>query len=261
MSRLSGSTQIETGIKMLWSLAKIKFIEAIDNKKSNNPLLRVFFDSDLGSPVEKAVEQAYSMSTYEAIKDKLPNWNIADKAAKSLGGILGKLSAKVLDVAKLNYKYFKGQITSTQYTYEITKRTLCTAAAVIDKSWDWIGDKVKGGTIGILNSLGVPIETAEFITDSVGAIFNVVKEPFLNFIKSEKTAKFVAEGVQKVIGGIKKVINSAKEKIPPIVEKIADSIGIGVKKVVEVAKNTTSIIAKKAKEVGNWVWNKIKSIW
>lgn len=261
---VSGTTQIENGLKMIWSIAKINCVQAIDKSKTNNPLLRIYFDSDLGSPVEKSVEQAYAITLFEVIKENLPDWKIANKAAKVLGNALGKIAAKALDVAKLNYKYFKNQINIDQYTYEATKRTLCTVATLIDNSWDFIGNTIKGGTISILTYLGVDYNTAQNITEKASTVLNVIKPYVIAGIKSKKVVSLVAEGVKKVAAGVKKVVSVVSkntERIPSVVTTIAQAIEKPVEKVISFAKETTKTIVDNSRKAGNWLLNKIKSIW
>ena len=114
---MNGLTQIGVGLKILGSWIKTEAIEGADRIARDNPMVRVFLDSPIGSDIEKEVEKAYSTAWYKKIKStsigKLP-----DEVIIPLGKLIGQGTARVLDMTKLNYQLAKGWITAIQYRNE-----------------------------------------------------------------------------------------------------------------------------------------------
>lgn len=247
MSRLSGNFKINTGLSMCWSLLKMKYNTSIDKLKSTNPLLRVYFDSDLGSPVEKTVEEAYAASLYKYLKTISPNWKPAQKLAKYLGTRLAGMAAKALDLAKLNYKYFKGVIDADQYETEYSKRFLSLFATIVDKSWKYIENGIKVGGTAVLTYMGIDPNSAKMVTEKVFTVLSYIKPAIIEAIKSDKAVKLVKQAIRATSSGIMKLYEKGKEAVEvskSIVTKIADTINVNVSKLKSFAEKTCKTIAK-----------------
>ncbi len=252
MKTLIGMLQIETGAKMIWSCKKV-FTEFIDSRKCNNPLLRMYFDSDLGSPIEQTLEQTYAYASYETIKHCLPENSCCNNFAEILGNTLARLSIKVLDVTKLNYKYFNGHINFAKYNYELTKRTLCTIATVIDNGWFFIKQPMNKGICGVLVFLQIDKESAQYFADITCNFISMAKHLITKQLRSEEVINFVSKGVQKIATGIIHL----KDKAQATIKKISQILDTTYDKIVDFAANTVNRIHTATNQVVNWVRNLI----
>lgn len=254
MSLFSGLNKLGVGLQTLWAWSKAKVIEGVDNVARKNPMVRIFLDTPIGHPIEQEVEKAYSTACYKKIRSTaIGQWS--EKLSRGLGKMIGQTSARILDLTKLNYLLTTGKITLTRYLDEMTKRTLCGAAAIIDKGWAVISPFVKNGLKGLLGFMGMDFLTAEYISQAVNIGITLAKDKIVAFVRSSKTIVvaqkvvcFIAEGVKdtvegakaeykKVVKAVKKVATAAKTKVinlyngaKRVLGSMADTVGDVVEK-------------------------------
>ncbi|MCD8261237.1 MAG: hypothetical protein LUD15_06930 [Bacteroides sp.] len=253
---LAGNIDINIGLKAVWGIVKTKYIESIDQAKANNSLLRIYFDSDLDSPTEIVVEQACAASIYQSLKENLPDWKIADKAARSLGNFLGKLSVQSLDIAKLNYQFLREKIGENQYIHHSTKRTLATLAGIVDTGWVFMGNAIKLGISQTLQFFQVPENIARYTADKIHIGLCFLKSRIVNLIKSDRTALLFSRGIIKIKEGIKSIAESGKkifEKVPPILKKVSAAVKEPVEVLYKSIKNAAEKVGETVKKVKGWL--------
>lgn len=240
MNTINGLNQIGIGLKILGSWIKTEAIEGADKIARNNPMIRVFLDSPIGSNIEKEVEKAYSAAWYKKIKSTIIG-KLPDKVIVSLGKLIGQGTARVLDMTKLNYQLAKGWITITQYKSELTKRTLCGVATVIDKGWLIVRPLVKKGLKEVLGYIGVPEEAAKKAANCCTLALGLAKKEIAKFLRSERRIEVTQNIVNTISEGVVKVVEAGKkvsEKTTEVIRNIANAAGKTVKALYEDAKTT-----------------------
>lgn len=240
MNTINGLNQIGIGLKILGSWIKTEAIEGADKIARNNPMVRVFLDSPIGSDIEKEVEKAYATAWYKKIKDTFIG-RLPDEVIIPLGKLIGQGTARILDMTKLNYQLAKGWITTIQYRNELTKRTLCGVATVIDKGWLIVRPIVKKGLKGVLEYIGVPEEVAKKAARHCTLALGLAKKEIAKFLRSEKVIEVTQNIVNTISEGVVKVVETGKrvsEKTTEVITNIASTAGKTVKALYEDAKTT-----------------------
>lgn len=240
MNAMNGLSQIGVGLKILGSWIKTETIEGADKIAKNNPMVRVFLDSPIGSDIEKEVEKAYAAAWYKKIKDTFIG-RLPDAMTVSLGKLIGQGTTRVLDITKLNYQLAKGWITAIQYRNELTKRTLCGIATVIDKGWLVVRPIVKKGLKGVLEYIGIPEGAAKKAARCCTLALGLAKKEIAKFLRSEKVIEVTQNIVNTVSEGVVKVVEAGKKvnkKTTELITNIATATGKTVKTLYEGAKTT-----------------------
>lgn len=252
---MNGLTQIGIGLKALGSWIKTEIIEGADKTARNNPMIRVFLDSPIGSDIEKEVEKAYSAAWYKKIKGTFMG-KLSDTTAISLGKLIGQGTARVLDMTKLNYQLAKGWITAIQYRNELTKRTLCGVATVIDKGWLVVRPIVKKGVKGVLEYIGMPEVAAKKATKYCTLALGLAKKEVAEFLRSKKVIEVTQNIVNTVSEGVIKVVEAGEkvsEKIAEVITNLATSTGKTAKEFIKGTKE----FYKGSKTTLKKVWHKL----
>lgn len=239
MGLFEGLNQMGAGLQILWSWSKAKMIQGVDLVAQKNPMMRIYLDTPVGHPIEKEVEKAYSAACYKKIRSTaIGQWS--DKLSIGLGKMIGQTSARILDFTKLNYQLATGKILLVPYLDEVTKRTLCGAAAVIDKGWAFIAPVVKNGLKGALGYVGLDLETAEKVSQAVSIGIAFTKSKVVDFMRDSKTIEVTQKAVRLVAEGVKTVVKKAKtvcQKVVKTVESVATVVKTTVGNLWEGAKN------------------------
>lgn len=252
MGVFEGLNKMGAGLQALWSWSKAKTIQGIDKAAQNNPMMRIYLDTPIGHSIEKEVEKAYSAACYKTIRNLVVGqWS--EKLSRGLGKLIGQASARVMDFTKLNYHLVKGKITLIEYLNEATKRTLCGAAAVIDKGWAFIVPVVKNGLKAGLGFIGLDLATAEKAAQAISIGLSFVKGKVVNFIRDSKTVELAQKVVRVVAEGAKTVIKGATT----VCQKVAKTMD----KVATVAKTTMNGLWEGAKSFCGTVTDKVSSFW
>lgn len=261
MSAINGLIKIGVGVKTLNSWIKTKAIEGADKIARNNPMVRIFLDSPIGSNIEKEVEKAYSTSRYKKIKSTIIG-KLPDSVSVSLGKLIGQGTARVLDMVKLNYQLAKGWINSIQYRSELTKRTLCGISTILDKGWTVVRPFIQKGLQGILQHIGVTDEFAHKAATACSHALGLVKKEVSEFIKSDKVIEVTQNIVNAVSEGIVLVKEAGKaivKKTTEVITTIATAAKKGVQALYEGAKTTLKAGYDTIKsKVTGW-WKKVTS--
>lgn len=249
MNAINGLIKIGVGVKTLNSWIKTKAIEGADNIARNNPMVRIFLDSPIGSNIEKEVEKAYSTSWYKKIKSTIIG-KLPDSVSVSLGKLIGQGTARVLDMTKLNYQLAKGWISAIQYRNELTKRTLCGTSTIINRGWALVRPFIQKGLQGILQYIGVPEGFAHKAATACSHALGLVKKEVSEFIKSDK----VIEVTQNIVNAVSEGIVLVKEAGKAIVKKTTEVITT----IATAAGKTVTALYEGAKSVGKKMYDSAK---
>ncbi len=106
----------------------------ISSSKKEGDILKVFYDSEIGSPIEKSVEKVISVSVYKSLIKYFPKLKFEGKTAIAVG----RSVLFLLDRSKLMYHYRKGRINETRYYDELAKRYASIVVAVVRRGEDML---------------------------------------------------------------------------------------------------------------------------
>lgn len=241
-----GKILLNEGLKPLSSILKIGGLPDIPNMLINIDLeVRMFLDSELGSPIEQVVEKAWTASCCKAVKSCLPtSFKWVNDVAERIGVFIARSGMNLADMTKLNYQYGKGMITLDKYSTEFADRTLAIAKSVVTVSYRNLRHLADHGvyitTKVISQSLEVPQEAAEQIASTVSKGINFLlicaKKPIMKLIESEGAKTVVAACVKTVCKGVDVI----KEEAPKVVNKIATVVHKSVEQVKSIAQSVVS---------------------
>lgn len=239
----------------------------VNYSRKTSPLLRMYYDSDLGSPIEKKIEEAFSASTYDTLKKFCPDWKWAQNACQSVGAWIAHKTTQALDASKLVYQIGQGRIEPEQAYNEIAKRTtagLFSVGKAVYRFCPWV--------MGKASDLLLPESASELLKKGVDIAARCTIGKLSKMIFSEKNRqrfeRFTAEGlkvahtavrnvIRVVDTAIDKTVNAAKrgaEFIGAVAEKVGEGVSSLTNKVVETAKTIGSTVKSVAKKV----WSRIK---
>lgn len=270
----SDKHQIQTGLSGPFSIIRMLHNTAVDYSKNKNPLLRMYYDSDLNSPIETTVEKMMADSYYNTVCEHLPKWKPLKKMARGLGCLIAYVQCRVLDTSKLNYQYFKGLINREQYYNETARRLVSGTVAIINKGWPLLGGTIKGGVAGILQVMGVDSNTAQNVADKIWLGATIAKGYIGKIINTEKLKEraqnLISRGLQlastalntviKVVQDPQKTFQEGVRKTKQFVERVAETIHEESSAFMEKVSETVHTVVENAKTTAKKVWNRIKSL-
>ncbi len=246
--------------------------KAVSSMKKGNPLIRMYYDSELGSPIEGAVEKAFAASTCDTLKKFYPDWQWAKKTCNAVGSWIAHKAVQALDTSKVVYQASNGMITKERAYNEVAKRTtaglfvvgkvLCRAGHVIGHMTSTISEHILPEGVNKLVKKGVDI--------LVGESLRFVRKKVFSEKNKERVTKFVEKGLEVAVTATHKIIESvdrALDKGAEVVRKtkeflgnVADKVGEKVEsfatKVVEATKNLGSKVKEGAKKIWKRLWGR-----
>lgn len=235
----------------------------VDVAKETNPLLRMYYDSDLGSPIEGEVEKAFAAASYDTLKKYVPNWKPALNLCKSIGNWIAHKKVQALDVSKVVHHISTDRISTDQAYHELAKRTTtglfavgkvaCRAAHVIGVLSSKISDTLLPEDINDLIKKGFDLVAGESLRKVRNKIFS--KE------NKERVTHLVEQGFKVAHTATKKIINNvdkALDKTQVFVEKVAKKVGEELKPFKNKVVSTAKTVGNAVKEGAKWVLNKLK---
>lgn len=239
---------------------------AVNHARRTNPLLRMYYDSDLGSSIEQKVEETFAASTYDTLKKFCPNWKLAQNACQSVGAWIAHKTTQVLDASKLVYQIGQGRIKPEQAYYEIAKRAtagLFAVGKVVSKIGAWSLTKV---------SDVLPEDTPDFIKKGVDRVARVGIGKGINKIFSDENRQrfenFTTEGLKVAHTAVRNVIRAVDTTIDIAVDvtkrgvefigAVAEKVGEGIVSFKNKVVDTTKTIGSTVKGVAKKLWSKVK---
>ena len=228
MSSLPPKFSLAECLYRLSSWSKEKHVERIEYKKNTSVMMQMYYDSELGSPIEQHVEKTLASASYNSIKSFLPKWKLTDNVAKFLGNRIAHRQIKKMDQEKLKYQFCKGYISEDKYIKESSKRFVTSTITFVNNSWPLVTIGLKKGSEVILIGSGVDIETAKKVSTWIVTGVNLVKKPVTDFLKEnrvkEKTENFVYKTTQKFVDNTRRLVNYVDEKIDKAREKTKEFV-------------------------------------
>ena len=231
---------------------------AIDVEKEKNLLIRIYYDSDLGSPIEKEVEKAFAASTYDNLKKFFPKWEPAQNLCKSIGSWIAHKKAQGLDLSKVVHHISTDRISADQGYHEIAKRTtagLFSIGKIASRVTHLIGKGAHKFADMVLGE-GVSDFVRTTVTIVAGETLRRVRNKIFSEESKKKVTKFVETGLKVAHTATKKIINfvdSATDKAQNVVEKTVSFISDIAKKCGEQLKPFKDKVVDTAKTIGNAV--------
>lgn len=249
MGMISNKLTVLSGLKVIGQAAKMKFAEAVGNRVSESPLLNSFFESELGSPIEKEMSKLAAFSLYKTVKSNLPGGKVGHFMAEQIA----KKAVGMMDWAKVSYQYHLGKITGLRCIDEYANRICASTATFVEMVIIANGNKIAGCLEKVLVGIGMPDAVAK-ITRLVPTLLVVNREKIRNFIKNDvptfvhKTAELVNEGANMVSRGL----TCLKDKAEKLVEKVAVALEKSVDKVITCGTSLYNKGKDALKSIGNW---------
>lgn len=246
--------------------------KAVTGIKNLNPLVRMYYDSNLGSPIEGEVEKAFAASTCDTLKKFCPDWKWAKNACNTVGTWIAHKAVQALDSSKVIYQASNGIISPDRAYSEIAKRTtagLFSVGKVLCRAGHWVGTLTSKISDHILPE-GVNNLVKKGVDLVVGESLRSIRKNIFTEKNKERVTKFVEKGMRvavtvtsNIIHTVDKIIDKAPEvakKTINFIEKTAEKIGEKaeqfVDKVVDTAKNIGGKIVEGGKKLWNWLRGK-----
>ncbi len=227
----------------------------VDSIKKINPFMKMFFDSEMNSEIEKNAIISMTDAYYSTIVEITSGFGLSLEKAQALGSSIAHTISYTLGISKLIDKYFRGEINEDSYYSELSKRISIAALSLIKNNWDTLGNVLSGGLRGVLLFLGFDIWTVESCVTLAGNIGTLIKSRISTFFNSQKAQRFIETGLR--------IAGSAFKVLTQVTEKIVETGKTAVKKTKEFVKKAAEKIEvgydKLCKSLKNG-WNNIKII-
>ena len=274
MSNFFDKFRLGSALSTIKSVVTWAHNSTVNYTKEFNPLIRMYYDSDLGSPIENEVEKAFALASYESLKEHVPDWKIARFACRKVGNLIAHLKTRALDKSKLYYQASTGRISTETAYHETAKRLTagvfslgklaCRAGHLVGNLTSKISDFVFADYPEVTN-------TAKKLFDvTAGELIRRARNTIFSKKSEEKVTKFVEKGLKVAVSAAHKIVNAidtAIDKARPAIKKttefvgrIAEKVGDSVKSFTEKVKSAASTVVDTTKEVGKKVW-KILTSW
>lgn len=276
MSSLPSKFSIAESLHRLSSLSKGIFVNCIEHKKDASVMMRMYYDSPLGSNIEQHCEKTMASATYNSIKSYLPKCELTEKIAKFIGTRIAHHKIKIMDREKLKYQYCKGFIKEDQYLKESSKRFVAATGAFVDKGWLLIGKGLKKGSEAVMvQYFRMDPISAKKMSDGIWTVITLMKRPIKDYMRDNRFVEKVEQAVYRArkdfIDGTRKLVNyvdekidKAKEKTKEFADNVSQKLGYNsfsdfkhdVKEKAEEYKNVViDKVSKVGKKVVSWVKN------
>lgn len=255
MAGFFSKIRLSSALNALKSVATWFHNSTVNYSKEKNSLIRMYYDSELGSPIEEVVEKTYAASAYDTLKNFVPDWKPALVMCKSIGNWIAHKKAQALDVSKVVYHTSTNRISQDQAYKEIAKRTTsglfslgklaCRAGHVIG----WITGK--------LSETFLPEGTTDFVKKGfdlvAGESLRGIRKKIFSEENKQKVEKFVEKGLRVAHTATKKVIevaDRALHKTGQVLDCTVSFVSDVAKKVGEDVKSFSKKVYDTAKTVG-----------
>lgn len=252
--------RLGSALKAVGRACKWAHDEIVSNVKSTNPLIRMYYDSELGSPIEGHVEKTFAASTCDTLKKYCPNWKWAKNTCNAVGNWIAHKATLALDSSKVIYQASHGIIDEDKAYHEIAKRTtaglfvagkvLCRATHAIGKITGKISDFVFGDYPEVSEWLKKGVELG------VSATLRFARNKIFSEKNKERVERFVEKGMRVAVTATAEIINfvdTAIDKTQRVVKQTANFISDVATKVGEKVEPFIEKVKDKAKNIGTAV--------
>lgn len=234
---------ILAGVSTIEFFVRSKAMDMVDSISKIHPMIKLYFDSELGSEIESNTLLAMS----EALIWSVEAFTGKESMSKfhSIGVCIAQTLSKNMYFAKLIHQANTGRITAEQF-YELAAEYISAESVnVINQLWDAVGADLpkylSAGIQKVLESLGVNFQMAEWIAGLVDSVTDVVYSYVKKFLTQEKIQEFVYTALKFSF-------------------KAARNLSIGVDNTVEKVKDFYHNVENKVKSWGrnifkyfNWI--------
>ena len=209
---------ILAGVNSIEYFVRSKAMDLVENISNIHPMLKLFFDSELNSDIEKNT----LISMTEAIIGSIEAFTEKGKLSnfRSIGVIIAQSLNKTMYFAKLIHHANTGRITIEQF-YDLASEYIAAETAnIINQLWDFVGAElphyINIGLTALLVFLQVDPQTAEWITGLIDSVVNVAYSYVKKFLTQEKIQDFIHDTLEYTIESARKLfvlIDSAAKAI------------------------------------------------
>lgn len=255
MAGFFSKIRLSSALNTLKSVATWFHNTTVDYSKEKNPLIRMYYDSDLGSPIEQVVEKTYAASAYDTMKDYVPDWKPMKSICRSIGNWIAHKKVQALDVSKVVYHVSTNRISQDKAYTEIAKRTTsglfvlgklaCKAGHVIS----WASNKISD--VVLPEELSEPIKKGFDLI--VGETLRKVRNKVFSEDNKPKVQKFVEKGLRHAYTAAKKTVEVADrvlQKTGEVMDRTVTFVSDVAKKVGEDVKSFSNKVYETAKTIG-----------
>lgn len=258
--------RLGSALKAVGGALKSLHNSAVSGVKKFNPLVRMYYDSELGSPIEGEVEKAFAASTCDTLKKFCPDWNWAKKTCNVVGSWIAHKAVQALDHSKVVYQASNGMITSERAYKEIAKRTtagLFTIGKVLCRAGHVVGHLTSRISESILPD-GVNKIVKRTVDVVVGESLRFIRKNVFSEKNKERVTKFVEKGMKVAVTTTRKIVESvdrAISRIPEAAKKTKEFISDMADKVGEKVESFTTKVVDTAKNIGSKIKDGAKKLW
>lgn len=236
----------------------------VDTAAAINPALRVYYDSELGSPIEKEIEKGVSASVYNTITEAFPKWEWTQKIGAKVGAWIAQATTKVMDASKLTYQIGKGRINADRAYREIAKRTAAGVFAT-GKVFCKFGHWIKRASDFLPEDSHLS-QLAKRALDLLGreCLDKLGKNLFTDD-NQDRMENFLAKGLRTAHTAIRdtiRAIDTAADKAQAWVreekehlKEVAFTVGMKVNDFVDKVKDRAKTVGQAAKKAAKKLWN------
>ena len=232
--------RLGSALKSVGHALKSLHNKAVTGIKNLNPLVRMYYDSNLGSPIEGEVEKAFAASTCDTLKKFCPDWKWAKNACNTVGTWIAHKAVQALDSSKVIYQASNGIISADRAYSEIAKRTtagLFSVGKVLCRAGHLVGTLTSKISAHILPE-GVNTLVKKGVDLVVGESLRCIRNNIFTEKNKERVTCFVEKGMRVAVTATSAIINT--------VDNIID-------KTTKVAKKSIDFIEKTAEKIGEKV--------
>lgn len=210
--------------------AAVGFIDfAVKASGEKQEMWRLYYDSDIGSTIEKSAQKAITVSVYKAVVKVFPSLKSNNKTAIAVS----RSVLNVLDRSKLLYQLKHGRINETRYLDELTKRYSAMLVAIIHR-----GEEFLTASISTLleQHANIPRTTT---AEVLKLVFSKLE------LSEEQSQKIVSEGLRVIHRKVKEIDARVSKAIEPVRAFVEKHIVAPGKKVIVEVKQAVNRLFKK----------------
>lgn len=201
----------------------------IDSSGKKSAMWRIYYDSEIGSPVEKAAQKAVAVAIYKSLVNYFPSLESDSKTVVAVT----RTVLSMLDRSKLLYQFRHGRINETRYFDELTKRYASTLVVIIRRGEQYLSDTLPSL---LERNLGIPRTVTEKALDFV---FSKIT------LSEEQSRKIVSEGLRKVNHLVKELDERITKTLEPVIVFVKEKLIDKGKKVVKEVEETVKRFLKR----------------
>ena len=254
MAGFFSKIRLSSALNTLKSVATWFHNSTVNYSKEKNPLIRMYYDSELGSPIEEVVEKSYAASAYDTLKKFVPDWKPALAVCRSIGNWIAHKKVQALDVSKVVYHTSTNRITQDQAYKEIAKRTTsglfslgkvaCRAGHVI------------GWLTGKLSDTFLPEGTTDLVKKGfdlvAGETLRGIRKKIFSEENKQKVEKFVEKGLR--------VAHTATKKVVEVADRVLQKTGEAVDRTVSFVKDVAKSVGEEIKPFTQKVYDTARTV-